>query len=62
VQDGWLRDPTVWVVNSIGVVRRNGQTLLIVVLSDGQRSKAAGIAQVEAAASAAAKLITRASG
>jgi Beta-lactamase enzyme family len=62
VKNGWLPDPDRWVINSIGVVQRAGQTLLIAVMSNGQQSEAAGIARVEAAATAAAKLITTESG
>jgi hypothetical protein len=54
VKNGWLPDPQLWVVNSIGVIRRDGQVLLVAVLSDDQPTEAGGIAQVEAAAVAAA--------
>ena len=54
VKNGWLPDPQLWVVNSIGVIRRDGQVLLVAVLSDDQPTEAGGIAQVEAAALAAA--------
>jgi beta-lactamase class A len=56
LKNGWLpRSATgLWVVNSIGAVHRGGHRLLIAVLSDGQPSRAAGVALVESAASAAA--------
>jgi hypothetical protein len=56
--NGWLPDPRLWVVNSIGVIRRAGQELLVAVLSDGQPTKSAGIAVDEAAAMAAVTQIT----
>jgi hypothetical protein len=60
VKNGWLPTPPtgLWVINSIGVVRRAGQRLLIAVLSSGQPSEAAGIGQVEDAARAAAAAVT----
>jgi hypothetical protein len=56
VKNGWLPiDPEgTWIVNSIGVVSHSGHQLLIAVLSAGQPSLGAGIAQVEALAKAAA--------
>jgi hypothetical protein len=54
VKNGWLPDPQFWVINSIGVIRHNGQVLLVAVLSDDQPTEAGGIAQVKAAAVAAA--------
>jgi hypothetical protein len=58
IKDGWLPDPSLWVVNSIGVVDHDGQRLLMVVLSSGQPTEAAGIAQDQAAAQAAADAVT----
>jgi hypothetical protein len=60
VKDGWLPDPSLWVINSIGVVLHNGQQLLIAVLSNDQPTEAVGIATVSAAATAAARVITAA--
>jgi hypothetical protein len=61
VKNGWLPDgPSgLWVINSIGVLRRDGQRLLVAVLSSGQPTQAAGISQVQAAATAAAASVTR---
>jgi beta-lactamase class A len=56
--DGSLADPRLWVVSSIGVIRHAGQELLVAVLSDGQPTRSAGIAQVQAAAVAAVRQIT----
>lgn len=61
LKDGWLPDPDLWVINSIGVVTHNGHRLLIAVLSNDQSSEAAGIAADSAAAVAAARVITRVS-
>jgi hypothetical protein len=58
IKDGWLPDPSLWVVNSIGVVDHDGQRLLMVVLSSGQPTEASGIAQDQAAALAAADWVT----
>jgi hypothetical protein len=60
VKDGWLTDgtPPLWIVNSIGVVSRDHQQLLMAVLADDQPTEAAGIAADEAAAVAAARCIT----
>jgi hypothetical protein len=60
IKDGWLPDPALWVVNSIGVVHHDGQRLLVVVLSNGQPTEADGIAADAAAAIAAARVITAA--
>jgi hypothetical protein len=59
VKDGWLPDgsTTAWVINSIGVISRNGHELLVAVLSSDQPSESAGIAQVDAAARAAVSAI-----
>ena len=58
IKNGWLPDPDLWVANSIGVIHRAGQELLVAVLSDDQPSEAAGIRQDEEAAVAAAVAIT----
>jgi hypothetical protein len=60
VKNGWLPDPQLWVINSIGVVHYEGQVLLVAILSDDQPTEAVGIAQVEAAASSAAKAVVAA--
>ncbi len=58
VKNGWLPDPQLWVINSIGVVHHAGHLLLLAVLSDDQPSEAVGVAQVEAAAVVAAQAVT----
>jgi hypothetical protein len=59
VKDGWLPDPDLWVLNSIGVVEHGRQQLLIAVLSNGQPTEAAGIAADSAAAAIAARVVTK---
>lgn len=60
VKNGWLPAGPhgQWVINSIGVITHAGHQLLIAVLSDSQPTHNAGIAQVQAAARAAASAIT----
>ena len=53
-----LSDHRLWGANSVGVIQRNGQDLLIAVLSGGSATKAAGMSLVRAAALAAAQVIT----
>ena len=62
IKNGWLPDPELWVTNSMGVVDHRGQRLLIVVLSSGQPTEAAGIAQDQAAATVAADWVTSRAG
>ncbi|MFE6333152.1 serine hydrolase [Streptomyces sp. NPDC057798] len=55
LKNGWLPRSTtgLWDVNSIGRVTVDGRECLVAVLSDGNATKAAGVALVEAAARAA---------
>lgn len=59
-QGGWLPDRTLWVTNSVGVVAHRGHVLLVVVLSSGSTSQAAGASLASAAAVAAANVMTNA--
>jgi hypothetical protein len=59
LKDGWLPDPQLWVINSIGVVKHDGQRLLVAVLSNDQPTEWDGITQVQAVAKAAAACLTR---
>jgi beta-lactamase class A len=61
VKDGWLPagPGRLWVTDSIGVIDRKGQLLLVAVLSDDQPTQTAGIDQVEAAAVAAVDAVAR---
>jgi beta-lactamase class A len=58
VKNGWLPNPTLWEINSIGEVVHDGQHLLIAVLSAGNASEQAGISLVEAVAARAAAAVT----
>ena len=58
VKNGWLPDPKLWAINSMGVIQRRGEELLIVVLSKDNPTEAAGIAVARAAALAAAAVMT----
>jgi hypothetical protein len=61
VVSGWLSGSggIAWLVNSIGVISRDGHQILVVVLSGGHPTERAGIVQVEAAVRAAVSAITR---
>jgi altronate dehydratase len=62
VKNGWLPDGSqggLWVINSIGVLRHDGQRLLVAVLSSAEPTEAVGISQVQAAARAAAASVTQ---
>lgn len=54
LKDGYLPNPTLWAVNSIGEIVRDGQHLLVAVLSDDNASLQSGSSVVEAAARQAA--------
>jgi Beta-lactamase enzyme family len=60
VKNGWLPNPALWEINSIGEIRRDGQRLLIAVLSDDNATEDGGISVVETAARAAARSATKA--
>jgi hypothetical protein len=59
LKNGWLqRSATgLWDINSIGEVDYKGHTLLVCVLSSGNKSEKSGIDKVEDAAAAAAKAL-----
>lgn len=57
VKNGWLPNPSLWEINSIGVIVRDHQDMLIAVLSDDNASEASGIAVVQAVATAAAEAV-----
>jgi beta-lactamase class A len=58
VKNGWLPNPDLWEINSIGEVTRDGQELLLVVLSADNETEDGGIALVQQIAQAAATAIT----
>jgi hypothetical protein len=54
VKNGWLPNPDLWEINSIGEVTHDGQKLLLVVLSEDNETEDGGIALVQQIAQAAA--------
>jgi beta-lactamase class A len=58
VKNGWLPNPFLWEINSIGEVTHNGQHMLIAVLSDDNASEDSGISLVEDVATTAAHAMT----
>lgn len=59
LKNGWLQrtGTGLWDINSIGQVQYGGKTLLVSVLSSGNRSEQSGIDKVEDAAEAAAEAL-----
>jgi hypothetical protein len=60
LKNGWLPDPDLWEINSIGEVTHNGERMLIAVLSDDNATEDSGISIVEAVAAKAADAIAAA--
>ena len=60
VKNGWLPDPYLWEINSIGEVIHDRQRILIAVLSDDNASEDSGISVVESVAEKAADAIAAA--
>jgi hypothetical protein len=58
VKNGWLPNPYLWEINSLGEVTHDGQRMLIAVLSDDNASEGSGISLVEDVAEAAANAMT----
>jgi hypothetical protein len=58
VKNGWLPNPDLWEINSIGEVTHDGQKLLIVVLSEDNDTEDDGIDLVQQIAQAAANAVT----
>jgi hypothetical protein len=54
VKNGWLPNPTLWEINSIGEIVHGHQRMLVTVLSADNASENSGIAVVQAVAKAAA--------
>jgi altronate dehydratase len=61
VKNGWLPSGTtgLWEINSIGEVTRDGQRMLIAVLSEGHSTEDSGIWLVQTAAEAAAGAVAK---
>jgi beta-lactamase class A len=53
VKNGWLPDPTLWVINSIGAIEGHGRDYKMAVLTYGNPSEQYGINTVQAIAEAA---------
>lgn len=58
VKNGWLPNPDLWEINSIGEVTHDGQRLLIAVLSDDNDTESGGISLVENIARHAADAVS----
>jgi hypothetical protein len=58
VKNGWLPNPSLWEINSIGEVTHDGQRMLIAVLSDDNATEYSGISLVEDVARTAANAMT----
>jgi beta-lactamase class A len=57
LKDGYLPNPSLWAVNSIGEVVRNGQRLLIAAMSEDNASLQSGSTVIEAASVQAAATV-----
>jgi hypothetical protein len=60
VKNGWLPNPTLWEINSIGQVTHDGQRMLIAVLSSDNETEDGGISLVQDVAVTAADAVARA--
>jgi beta-lactamase class A len=60
VKNGWLPNPTLWEINSIGLVTHDGQRMLIAVLSSGNDTEDDGISLVQDVAVTAADALAQA--
>jgi beta-lactamase class A len=54
IKNGWLPNPTLWAINSIGEIDHDRQRMLVAVLSDDNSSEDSGISAVQAVAQQAA--------
>jgi hypothetical protein len=57
VKNGWLPNPTLWSINSIGEIDYSGHQMLVTVLSDDNSSEASGIATIQAVAQQAVSAV-----
>jgi beta-lactamase class A len=58
VKNGWLPNPSLWEINSIGEVTHDSQRMLIAVLSDDNATEDSGVSLVEDVARTAAATMT----
>jgi hypothetical protein len=59
VKNGWLPNPTLWEINSIGEITHDGQKLLIAVMSSDNQTEDGGIDLVQQIAEDAAGAVTK---
>jgi hypothetical protein len=57
VKNGWLPNPTLWSINSIGEIEDRGHRMLVTVLSDDNSSEASGISTIQAVAQQAVSAV-----
>jgi beta-lactamase class A len=57
VKNGWLPNPTLWSINSIGEIEDSGHRMLVTVLSDDNPSEASGISAIQAVAQQAVSAV-----
>jgi hypothetical protein len=57
VKNGWLPNPTLWSINSIGEIEDSGHRMLVTVLSDDNSSEASGISTIQAVAQRAVSAV-----
>jgi beta-lactamase class A len=57
VKNGWLPNPALWSINSIGEIDHSGHPLLVTVLSDDNSSEASGISAIQAVAQQAVSAV-----
>jgi beta-lactamase class A len=60
VKDGWLPNPALWEINSIGEITHDGQNMLIAVLSSDNETEDGGISLVQDIAVRAADALAKA--
>jgi hypothetical protein len=60
VKNGWLPNPALWEINSIGQVTHDGQRMLIAVLSSDNETEDGGISLVQDIAVKAADALAQA--
>jgi hypothetical protein len=60
LKNGWLPNPDLWEINSIGEIEHGGQTYLVTVLSDDQTSEDSGISVLQQIAASAVDAISSA--
>ena len=57
IKNGWLPNPTLWSINSIGEIDDSGHRMLVTVLSDDNSSEASGISTIQAVAQQAVSAV-----